>query len=59
MKPYDFEFPTEWSLCPDVKQKESSQPPVVEDKTEDPDHEPNKSLSKPRVFAAGGSSPSW
>jgi hypothetical protein len=54
----DFEFPTEWSLCPDVKpQDERTQPPKNAN-AQDQELKAAEPRQEPRVFAAGGSGPS-
>ena len=51
MKRLEYEFPTEWSLCPDDSQRDWGQPPAANDqepKTVEP-------LVEPRALAAGAS----
>jgi len=51
----NFEFPTEWSLCPDVKPDERQQPPVEANSQAVLADDPG---AEPRVFSAGGAGPS-
>ena len=51
-----FEFPTEWSLYPEVPQEDSERSPLEKD-TEDPRVETVEPRAEPRVFAAGASGP--
>ena len=47
-----YEFPTEWSICPDANQDERTQPPV-ETQPQDQETQPAEP-QEPRAFAAGG-----
>jgi hypothetical protein len=47
-----YEFPTEWSICPDVNQDERKQP-SVETQPQDQESQPAEPR-EPRAFAAGG-----
>lgn len=52
MTRYKYEFPTEWSICPDANQDERKQP-AVETQPKDQESQPAEP-HEPRAFTAGG-----
>jgi hypothetical protein len=53
-----FEFPTEWSLCPEGVQDEAQQPTPEASADEESSSAAAETRVKPRVLAAGAFDPS-